>query len=214
MSRFRNQLKLSAWRMTTATVALSLMAIAGSLYFKDGMLSASAQLISQAKQSSSATDSNLEILGTKDGIIWGTATLDDSARSGILQYSVARVGATGYFYGSYKDPNFPETYFANLSQPSACGANKAGYTGLKSLAEATDVSQLNYTTTRSILVGDQESGCYTGLLVIRQETPEKNGKFLYMVIEPLDVDKTSMKVRWWANIKPDVKDFSKAPPTF
>ncbi|MEP0754539.1 hypothetical protein NDA03_20190 [Trichocoleus sp. Lan] len=209
-----NRFKLATWKVAATTAVLGLIAIGGSIvYFKDGILSASAQLVSQATPSPAAK-SDMDILGAQDGLIWGTATLDDSARSGVLQYSVARVGATGYFYGSYQDPEFPETYFANLVQPSACGAGKAGYKGFQSIAEINDISKLTYTTTKSILVGDKESGCYTGLLVIRQETQEKDGKFFYMVIEPIDVDNTSLKVRWWANVKTGVTDFSKAPKTF
>ncbi len=216
MNRLRNRFKLAPWKVAATTTVLGLIVIGGSIgYFKDGILSASAQLVSQAvKQEAPDADEGLQIVGSANGIIWGTATLDDSARSGILQYSVAKVGATGYFYGSYQDTNFTETYFANLAQPSACGADKTGYRGFKSLSEIKDVSKLTYTTTKSILIGDKESGCYSGLLVLRQEVPKSNGRFLYMVIEPIDVDKTSLKIRWWANARPGVTDFSGVPQAF
>jgi len=214
MSRFRNQLKLSAWRMTTATVALSLMAIAGGLYFKDGMLSASAQLISQATKQAKGGSSRFQIVGSANGVAWGTATIDDSPKSGVLQYSVARVGATGYFYGNYKDDRFTETYFANLTKASPCSANYPGYGGFQSIAEVKDVKSLNYSTTKSILVGDKGSGCYSGLVVIRQEVPDAKGEYVYMVIEPVDVDNTSIKIRWWTNLQSNVTDFSQAPKEF
>jgi hypothetical protein len=35
-----------------------------------------------------------------------------------------------------------------------------------------------------------------------------------MVIEPVDVNNTSIKIRWWTNLQSNVTDFSKAPKDF
>jgi len=35
-----------------------------------------------------------EIIGVSNGIAYGTASLSDSAKGGVIQYSVAKVGAT------------------------------------------------------------------------------------------------------------------------
>jgi hypothetical protein len=216
MNRLRNRFKFATWKVVTTTAVLGSIAIGSSyVYFKDGMLSASAQLISQAtKQQSAANEPKMQIVGAADGIAWGTATIDDSPKSGFLQYSVAKVGATGFFYGNYKDDRFTETYFANLAKTSPCSADSPGYNGFKSIADVKDTSSLNYSTTKSILVGDKESGCYTGLIALRQEVPGAKGEYVYMVIEPVDVNNTSIKIRWWTNLQSNVTDFSKAPKDF
>ena len=155
-----------------------------------------------------------EIIGVSNGIAYGTASLSDSAKGGVIQYSVAKVGATGYLYGSYKDDRFSEADFANLIASSPCQASQAGYSGFKSLSEIKDVKSLKFATTKSILLGDRNSGCYAGLLVFRQAVKAKPGEFLYFVFEPVKVDGTTLNVRWWSNLDPKVTDFSKAPETF
>jgi hypothetical protein len=166
------------------------------------------------QQSLPTSGSTFKVVGAKDGIAWGTGSVPDSPTGGILQYSVAQVGATGYFYGSYKDDRFTETYFANLAQPSPCGANATGYKGFKSVSEIPDASKLTYTTTKSILIGAKKSNCYAGLIVLRQEIKGSSGKFLYMVIDPVAIEGTTLKIRWWANVQPDVANFSTAVQDF
>ena len=158
--------------------------------------------------------SDFEIKGNANGIFWGTATLKDSAESGFIQYSVAEVGKSGYLHGDYQDERFPKADFANLTEKSSCGDAQPGYQGAKSLAELTDAGALEYKTTKSIWLGSKKSGCYQGLLVIRQAMPNTEGKHLYIVLDPLEVDNTSLKVRWWANLEDGTPDFSKAPADF
>jgi hypothetical protein len=155
-----------------------------------------------------------ELIGVSNGIAYGTASLSDSAKGGVIQYSVARVGATGYLYGSYKDDRFTEADFANLIASSPCQSGKAGYSGFKSLSEIKDVKSLKFATTKSILLGDRNSGCYAGLLVFRQAVKAKPGQFVYFVLEPVKVDGTTLNIRWWSNLDPKATDFSKAPETF
>jgi hypothetical protein len=40
------------------------------------------------------TQQQFEIIGVSNGIAYGTASLSDSAKGGVIQYSVAKVGAT------------------------------------------------------------------------------------------------------------------------
>lgn len=157
---------------------------------------------------------DMNFVGAKDGTAWGTASVQDSPGA-FLQYSVAQVGATGYLYGTYKDDRFTESYFANIVQPSPCGANKPGYKGFKSVSEITDASKLTYTTTNSILIGGKNSKCYADLLVMRKEfkgaTQTSSGKYLYVVIDPVAIEGTTLKIRWWAS---ESGNFAQAPKDF
>lgn len=170
-------------------------------------------LVKDPKEQSVKSDFKIE--GNEHGIAWGTATLKDSAESGFIQYSVAEVGKSGYLYGDYADERFPKADFAALTEKSACGDTSPGYQGIKSLAELTDAAALEYKTTKSIWLGSKSSNCYQGLLVIRQPmSGAEAGKYIYFVIDPIEVDGTSLKVHWWANLEDGTADFSKAPADF
>ena len=168
--------------------------------------------IEDPKEKHAARD--FAIKGSEHGIAWGTATLKDSAESGFIQYSVAEAGKSGYLYGDYADERFPKADFAGLTEKSACGDTAPGYEGIKSLAELTDAGKLEYKTTKSIWIGGKSSQCFKDLLVIRQAMPGAEGKYLYIVLNPLEVDGTSLKVHWWANLEDGPPDFSKAPADF
>jgi len=109
--------------------------------------------------------------------------------TGKIEYSVGYLGRTGYLYGtSFSNPTF---YFGDTISPSPCHSGYDGYQGISVIKEFTSADEHIFTTQRSIMVGDKNSGCYQGILLFKQ-----NG--LYGGIDPVDVDKfNSLHYNWW-----------------
>jgi len=134
--------------------------------------------------------SNVQRLGSANGIRWGTATITDSEGqwnigTGKMLYSLAATnnsgGITGYLYGDYSDVS-PQVYFANLVKDvkeTACVYLKYSasqtYQVFPSFSELKDVSSFDFETTQSINFGTKVApdktyydDCYRGLLVFQE----------------------------------------------
>lgn len=180
--------------------AITVVAMSGLLATTAGSSVARSQTLTQEGV-------QVTVVGHNENYAWGTAAIDDSADNRLITYSMRDFNKTGYFYGDYDPEYYETTYFANLTDSSTCSADYYGYQGFSSLAELTDVSQLNFDTTRTIMFGVKASDCYEGLLVIRRNNH-------YTVFEPVRMEDGTLHLHWWEGLAPDATDFSQLPQNF
>ena len=124
----------------------------------------------------------------------GSTCVDDcqciNFGTGNIFYSMAG-GGRGYLYSQGHCDNSPTLYFGDVIFPSPCDEGYDGYSGVAHIWKFASAAAHTFTTPSTVFIGDQDSHCYQGILLFRQDG-------MYGGIDPVDIDNEgTLCFDWW-----------------